>query len=298
MFEMVTDDTLRSTVPYGTAAFPFAYYLDELGKCKGQCVEWHWHQEFEFTCVLSGPVCCRVGAEQIRLNAGDGLFLNSGAIHRFESQAGGVLCDLLFLPELFAPAGSAVASQYISPLRRASSQYFVFRREDEARRPLLDRLEALRLQAQSPHPTKELQLSILAAQLWQAFFPQVQGALTPDTGGVSRLAQSRLHQMLELIHSQYQQPLTLEQIGAAAHVGKSEALRCFHRGIQTTPMAYLNEYRLDRARELLLTTADPVSTVAWRVGFQSPGYFCRVFRQRYGLSPGAFRRRAQDQPEG
>ena len=66
--EIPTDDTLRSTLEHGTPAFPFEHYLDELGRFKGRCIEWHWHSEFEFSTVLRGTVRCRVGAGEIALS--------------------------------------------------------------------------------------------------------------------------------------------------------------------------------------------------------------------------------------
>ncbi|WP_186567052.1 helix-turn-helix domain-containing protein [Lawsonibacter celer] len=92
------------------------------------------------------------------------------------------------------------------------------------------------------------------------------------------------------IHARYAQRLTLEKIAACASISVSEALRCFHTGIQTTPVQYLNDYRLNRAADRLLTTADSITAVAAAAGFENAGYFCRVFKKRYGCTPGAFRR--------
>ena len=97
--------------------------------------------------------------------------------------------------------------------------------------------------------------------------------------------------MLDFIRRQYMQHIGLEEIAAAANVSKSEALRCFRLGIQTTPVRYLNEYRLSRAEERLLATADKISAVAWKAGFESAGYFCRVFKKQYGVTPAEFRSR-------
>jgi hypothetical protein len=81
--EITRDDTLRSTVPYGTAEFPFECYLDQLEHYKSRCVEWHWHSELQFSCVLVGSVTACIGSDRIAMQTGDGLFINTGAIHRF-----------------------------------------------------------------------------------------------------------------------------------------------------------------------------------------------------------------------
>lgn len=51
--------------------------------------------------------------------------------------------------------------------------------------------------------------------------------------------------------------------------------------------------RLGRARELLATTETKVVDVALESGFQSPSLFNLMFRRRFGMSPGQWRRRNQ-----
>ena len=49
------------------------------------------------------------------------------------------------------------------------------------------------------------------------------------------------------------------------------------------------EYRIDRARELLSSTASSVADIAREVGYADPKYFMRVFKRRTGLTPGQYR---------
>ena len=56
LFSVPTDETLQSTLEYGRTEFPFAYYWDDLSQYQSQCIEWHWHNKFEFSYVLQGNV--------------------------------------------------------------------------------------------------------------------------------------------------------------------------------------------------------------------------------------------------
>ena len=47
--------------------------------------------------------------------------------------------------------------------------------------------------------------------------------------------------------------------------------------------------RLDLAKVLLATTTDPVTVIAHRCGFSGAAYFIRLFRERFGTTPGASR---------
>ena len=53
----------------------------------------------------------------------------------------------------------------------------------------------------------------------------------------------------------------------------------------------LTEIRLEAACGLLHDTALSVSEVGWACGFRDPGYFIRVFRRSFGMTPAAYRAR-------
>ncbi len=57
-------------------------------------------------------------------------------------------------------------------------------------------------------------------------------------------------------------------------------------------MAYIAEWRLQRALNLLAATSDPIKSVAHSVGYQSPAAFTRAFTERFGCSPKERRRGA------
>ena len=52
----------------------------------------------------------------------------------------------------------------------------------------------------------------------------------------------------------------------------------------------VNNYRLDDAKELLLRTKDPITDIAFNVGFNSITSFNRVFKNNTGVSPRDFRK--------
>jgi|GEM_PF-6363331 len=59
----------------------------------------------------------------------------------------------------------------------------------------------------------------------------------------------------------------------------------FRDRVGTPPYHYLLRLRMDESRRLLADTDLPISTVATRVGFTSPGHFSRTFKQSFNESP-------------
>lgn len=53
--------------------------------------------------------------------------------------------------------------------------------------------------------------------------------------------------------------------------------------------ALINQVRLEKAQELLLHTDLPIKDIAYRVGYNSPDYFGRTFKERFCATPRAYR---------
>ncbi|MCE7040103.1 hybrid sensor histidine kinase/response regulator transcription factor [Dyadobacter sp. CY312] len=63
--------------------------------------------------------------------------------------------------------------------------------------------------------------------------------------------------------------------------------------LDITPGELIRRYRLQKAA-VLLSQGDPVTQVAYQIGFESPSYFSQCFKEQYGITPSAFATRAQD----
>jgi AraC-like DNA-binding protein len=55
----------------------------------------------------------------------------------------------------------------------------------------------------------------------------------------------------------------------------------------------LSEIRLDRAKDRLAGSTEPIVEIALDVGFSEQSAFTRAFRRRFGESPAAYRRRLE-----
>jgi transcriptional regulator GlxA family with amidase domain len=60
-----------------------------------------------------------------------------------------------------------------------------------------------------------------------------------------------------------------------------------------TPIAYIQRLRVEDAKRRLERTGDSVEDISWRVGYEDPAFFRRLFRRLTGMAPGDYRRRFQ-----
>jgi AraC-like DNA-binding protein len=101
---------------------------------------------------------------------------------------------------------------------------------------------------------------------------------------------TRLAPVLQVVRARYAERLTLPELAGVVNLHPAYFSGLFKDVTGLPPLRYLARYRLDRARELLLTTGLPVGEIAAVTGFRDVFHLSHVFRQAEGVSPSAFRK--------
>ncbi len=84
--------------------------------------------------------------------------------------------------------------------------------------------------------------------------------------------------------------INVEELAKDMHIGYSHFRRVFKRYTGLSPAQYHLKLRLQKAKELLLTTNMSVKEVAFEMGFQSNYYFTRIFTRKMGATPTGVRK--------
>lgn len=92
------------------------------------------------------------------------------------------------------------------------------------------------------------------------------------------------------IHRHYEKPVSVSELAAIAHLSESHFYATFKKHYHTSPLAYLNLYRLTVASDLLIHTPAPIKDIALRVGIPDALYFSRLFQRTFHASPREYRR--------
>ena len=93
----------------------------------------------------------------------------------------------------------------------------------------------------------------------------------------------------DLVDARYSEPITVDDLAAAAGLSRAHFSRMFTRTFGESPRAYLQTRRLERAASLLRHTDRSVADICVMVGLQSVGSFTTSFARVYGLPPAAYR---------
>jgi AraC-like DNA-binding protein len=116
----------------------------------------------------------------------------------------------------------------------------------------------------------------------------LEGAVTEPPPRAIRMA-------IEVIEAEADRPLTVSALAARSYVSVRSLQQGFRAHVGLTPMAYLKDVRLRRARRDLLESdpsIDGVAPIAFRWGFTNLGRFAATYAARYGENPGMTLRRS------
>jgi AraC-like DNA-binding protein len=93
------------------------------------------------------------------------------------------------------------------------------------------------------------------------------------------------------INNNFDRELNLNLLSRTRFTSKFHLLRLFKKYYGQTPKQYLTDKRIEKSKELL-KNGRSVSETCFAVGFESLSSFCTLFKQRVGLTPTEFQKRA------
>ncbi|MFB9274355.1 response regulator transcription factor [Cohnella cellulosilytica] len=94
----------------------------------------------------------------------------------------------------------------------------------------------------------------------------------------------------DYIEKCYHMNITLEEIAASIHVNRNYLSQLFKKITGEPFVTYFNKYRIEKAKELLVTGKYMVYEISEMVGFQNSTYFSQVFKSITGVSPSEYKR--------
>ena len=99
-----------------------------------------------------------------------------------------------------------------------------------------------------------------------------------------------IHLAEQYIKRHYAKNLSVDGIARSVGMSKSYFLHKFTEQTGTSPIAYLNSYRILQAAEMLKSTNIPISEIAYNCGFHTLSHFNKQFQKQFNQSPRTYRR--------
>ena len=93
----------------------------------------------------------------------------------------------------------------------------------------------------------------------------------------------------EVINTHLYADLSMEEQAEMCHLSLSSFKREFRKVFNDSPMNYMIGRKLRKASNLLEVSDKSIRNIAFETGFNDPAYFSRCFKNKFGLSPSAYR---------
>lgn len=91
------------------------------------------------------------------------------------------------------------------------------------------------------------------------------------------------------LHDNYQRDILFPQVASRFSMSVRTLNRRFKNALGQTPLDYLQEIRINTAKELLKTSNLSIGEIADKVGYQDTGYFTTLFKKKLATTPNAYR---------
>jgi AraC-like DNA-binding protein len=104
-------------------------------------------------------------------------------------------------------------------------------------------------------------------------------------------ARKRIEATAAYMERHLNEPVTRETLAALAGMNPEHYSRLFRKYKGTSPVDYITELRMTRAKALIRQSDLSILAVARQVGYADPYYFSRRFKQAVGVSPSSYRLR-------
>ncbi|WP_042203508.1 helix-turn-helix transcriptional regulator [Paenibacillus camerounensis] len=252
----------------------------------------HWHKEIEMIYVTKGRLNLGINDTPIRMEQGEVQFINGGDVHYFlaspESERVVLQFDLSLFQELSVTCGNDFSLRDVFTAMEHSSSGW----PQETAGRIIRLIESI---YEEDTRRGEGYAYLIKARLFELLtvimreVPRNNAGRLPkfseDSLSQSREMMERLERIFIYVEQHYQEQITLNEV--AGHMGFSPYYftKLFKKHTGMTFVAFLNEYRLNKAKWILLNEDLPMSAVAEAAGFGSVKTFHHFFKSATGISP-------------
>ncbi|OXM86554.1 response regulator transcription factor [Paenibacillus rigui] len=107
-----------------------------------------------------------------------------------------------------------------------------------------------------------------------------------------------VQQAVKYVEERLHELLGMREVAAHIHLNPSYFSALFKEQTGLTFSEYVTRSRLQKAKELLLRTKLPIADISEQVGYQTPKYFIKLFKEYEGKSPSHYRKELRDEESG
>ena len=94
---------------------------------------------------------------------------------------------------------------------------------------------------------------------------------------------------IQFIKNNYQQEINIEHLAKISHLSVSALERRFKKHLGKTPKQFINEFRLEKARKMIVESSKTIAEISFLTGFSEPSYFSKQYKKLFNMLPSTSR---------
>jgi len=252
----------------------------------------HGHDFTELVLVFSGSGAHVLDEKEYRLGAGDAFVVAGPTRHGYKNMNKLELFNILFQPEKLnlpmhdlreLPAYHALF--HLEPMLREAHQF-------KSRLHLMPKhfsrtkalIAALKSEIDRREPGYQSQSVALLTELLVYLLRHLSQGESAEAMELRELSK-----VLSYLERSYPNRITIAQLAETANMSLRNFQRHFKRVMNVSPILFLLNLRIGKAKELLRENQANIAQIAYAVGFEDSNYFTRQFTKITGISPSKFR---------
>lgn len=282
--------TRHEKVEYSDPNIPI-YCKEVTGKLS---TDIHLHEEIEIVYILSGSITFYFPEDAVEVTNGNILIVNSSVPHYTKENRNGNTVEFLlkFRPEQVIGKNN-ITYPYLSVLDAENKQQFwMFNiSESENYSEIANAIVGLSSELQEKKTAYELNAISYIYKIVTMLFRY--DVINCDTlhilSAENGMVMEKFSSVFSFIENHYNEPITLDTVAKLTNYSRQHFCRLFKATTGKSFVEYLNSFRVNVAKNMLINTNEPIYNVYIKAGFSSFSYFNRVFKANTGVSPSEYR---------
>ncbi len=252
---------------------------------EGYGIKAHIHDYYQIMCITAGECTFHIGQETTMLKKDIWILLKPGVEHSMDKVTEGTL-KMLDIKFVIHEKKLQEKVNLLPLLLTSEDQYAPF---------LVERIRKEGKQKQVFY--KEMTGLLLTELLINLVRENLPGESRekPSTYEPDAEASPLLRRIMEYIHKNFASKIHLETLADGLGYNKNYLCQKFKKDVGMTIADYIQNYRIQKAKELMVYSDYDLKQICEKVGFENIYHFSRVFKQQEGVPPGAYKKREKEE---
>ena len=253
----------------------------------------HWHKEIEMTLILKGKAEYKIDFATFTVNEGDIVIISPESLHAINKISGYQMewTTIIFSLDLLkSHLTDGCSLNYISPLLNKSYKLpVIINSESSGYKKIYSIIKEILSTYDKKDIAYELELKSMLFNLFANFYKYNYVHKENNYSELTNDIQNKMKTILNYVQENYNRDISIKEISKLCNFSEYYFMRFFKKYSGTSCLKYINNYRLEKAAELLKSTAYSITDISLECGFNNLSYFNNLFKRKYHLTPREFR---------